>query len=588
MTRRNPVGNPNAARPRAVGGEAVRHALIDAVRRHQAGELDAAAAACQRILNVDPRHPDALHLSGVIAHQRGDDARARTLIEKAIKLSPRNPAYYNTLGVALLGMDRPSAAATAFGRALALDRSHAEAHNNLGNVMMRTNRPAEAEACYRRALAARPGYAVGHNNLGSALRAQGRLDAAEAAYGEALTHAPDYVGAICNLGRVLHEQARYEDALRQFDRALAIDPDHAESHANRAILLLLLGRFAEGWQEYEWRWRVKGFAATGSARTAPDLGRPAWDGSDLAGRTLLVHAEQGLGSAIQFVRYIPLLAARGGRVILECPRPLARLFASIATTTPTTDPGGTDPGTAPGASSVDLVIKGEAFPPFDVQAPLMSLPRIFATGPDAIPAKIPYLGVDPALSEHWGRRLAASPRPRVGLVWAGNPRHENDANRSMPVPALAPVLRRAGIALFSLQVGASAADRAWLGRQIQGKTPVRDLAPDLRDFADTAAVLGHLDLVISVDTAVAHLAGALGRPVWLLLPFVAEWRWMLEREDSPWYPTMRLFRQAAPGDWAELMARVAATVDGITTGITGGITSGMTGGMTGGITGAAP
>jgi tetratricopeptide (TPR) repeat protein len=548
MTRRHSVGipkaggNPRAAPARTAGGAAVQHALIEAVRRHQAGDLDAAADACARILSVDPRHPDALHLAGVIAHQRGDDARARALIGKAIKLSPRNASYHNTLGVALLGMDQGAAAAAAFRRALALDCSYAEAHNNLGNVLMRDRLAAEAEHCYRRALAARPGYPVAHNNLGSALRAQGRLDAAAAAYREALALAPGYVGAICNLGRVLHEQARYEDALRHFDRALALDPDHAESHANRAIVLLLLGRFEEGWREYEWRWRVKSFAATGFAGEPRDFGKPAWDGTNLAGRRILVHAEQGQGSAIQFVRYVPLVAARGGRLILECQRPLARLFAGLVT-----------------ASGGALVINGEAFPAFDVQAPLMSLPRILGTGLATIPAKVPYLGVDPALSEEWERRLAPWPRPRVGLVWAGNPRHENDANRSMPVTALAPLLPQdegdERIALFSLQVGASATDRAWLG-----STPVHDLAPDLGDFADTAAVLGHLDLVISVDTAVAHLAGALGRPVWLLLPFVPEWRWMLEREDSPWYPTMRLFRQTAPGDWGALMARVAAAL----------------------------
>jgi tetratricopeptide (TPR) repeat protein len=539
----HPFGKPKAAPARAAGAAAVRQALIDAVRRHQAGELDAAAAACAHVLALDPRQPDALHLSGVIAHQRGDNARACSLIEKAIRRNPRSAAYHNTLGVALLAMDRRTAAATAFRRALALDRSYAEAHNNLGNVLMREGRSAEAEACYRRALAARPGYAVGHNNLGGALRAQGRLDAAAAAYREALAHAPGYVGAICNLGRVLHEQARYEDALRHFERALALDPRHAESHANRALVLLLLGRFAEGWPEYEWRWRVPA-----SVTPPRDFAEPEWDGADLAGRTLLVHAEQGQGSAIQFVRYVPLLGVTGGRVILECARPLARLFGSIAPTTP------------PGA--VDLVIKGEALLSFDVQAPLMSLPRIFNTKEDNIPNNVPYLGVDPALSEEWGRRLAAWPRPRVGLVWAGNPRHENDANRSMPAAALAPLLRDEGderITLFSLQVGASAADRAWLDA-----APVHDLAPDLRDFADTAAVLGHLDLVISVDTAVAHLGGALGRPVWLLLPFVPEWRWMLEREDSPWYPTMRLFRQAAPGDWEELMGRTATALRGLT------------------------
>lgn len=548
MSRRHLRPPVHAPRPQAAGEVAARHALIEAVRRHQAGDLDAAAAACAQALRLDSRQPDALHLSAIIAHQRGDDARARTLAEKALKRSPRNAAYHNTLGVVLLGLGRGDAAATAFRRALALDPGHPEAHNNLGNALMGEGRAAEAEACYRRAIAARPDYAVGHNNLGGALRAQGRLTEAAAAYREALAHAPRYAGAICNLGRVLHELGHYDDALAHYERALALDPDHAESHANRGILLLLLGRLAEGWQEYEWRWRVRGFAGT-----APEPDVPRWDGSPLAGRTLIIHAEQGLGSAIQFVRYVPLVAGRavedGGRVVLECPRPLLRLFRSIAS-------GG----------AVDLVAKGESLPPCDVQAPLMSLPRILGTEAETIPACVPYLRVDPALEEQWRRRLAASPRPRVGLVWAGNPRHENDANRSMPAAALAPLLERQGITLFSLQVGASPADRAWLNQ-----TTVQDLAPEFGDFADTAAALGHLDLLVSVDTAAAHLAGALGRPVWLLLPFVPEWRWMLARDDSPWYPTMQLFRQSAPGDWTGLMARVAAALDRIKDGMTGGM-----------------
>lgn len=544
MTKRQPGHKGNAARPRRAGGaEATRMALLTAVRQHQAGDLDAAAAAYARILAREPEHADALHLSGLIAYQRGDHPRAVELIGKAIRRNPRSAAYHSNLGSALLAMDRAVEAATAFHRALALDPAHADAHNNLGNILMRENRPGEAEAAYRRALAVRPGYAVGWNNLGGALRRQGKLDAAAVAYREALKLAPGYVGALCNLGRVLHEQARYEEALAHYDQALALDPNHAESHANRATLLLLLGRFAEGWREYEWRWRVKEFAGARRDAAPRHFCKPLWDGGDLAGRRVFIHAEQGLGSAIQFVRYIPLIAARGGRVVLECQPPLRRLFGSLK---------GAAPG---GAGEIDLIGKGETPPPFDVQAPLMSLPRIFATDAATIPAAVPYLGVDAALAESWGRRLAAWPRPRVGLVWAGNPRHENDANRSMPAAALAPLVERRSLSLFSLQVGAGAADNAWLAGG-----PAHDLAPALTDFAETAAALAHLDLVISVDTAVAHLAGALARPVWLLTPYVAEWRWMLERADSPWYPTMRLFRQSAPGDWPELIARVAAAM----------------------------
>ncbi len=546
MSRRQKSLPGHAARPQSAGATVLQKMLVEAARRHQLGALDAAAVVCEQVLTLDPRQPDALHLLGIIAHQRGDDARARVLIERAIRRNPRNGSYYNSLGVTLLGLGRCTEAAGAFRRALNVDPSHAEAHNNLGNVMMREGRADKAVVSYRRALAARPGYAVGHNNLGSALRALGRLEEAAAAYREALAQAPGYVGAICNLGRVLQEQARYTEALAHFDRALAIDPEHAESHANRGILLLLLGRFAEGWEEYEWRWRVPGF--TGKPL---DSGTPYWGGSDFAGRTLLVRAEQGLGSAIQFVRYLPIVAARGGQVVLECPRPLLRLFRGLAS-----------------SGLVDLVVKGETSPACDVQAPLMSLPRIVGTETATIPATVPYLNTDPMLDEHWRQRLAKWPRPRVGLVWAGNPHHENDANRSMPAAALTPLVKRHGIALFSLQVGADRQDQAWLQHG-----PLHDLSAELGDFADTAAALGHLDLLISVDTAAAHLAGALGRPVWLLLPFVPEWRWMLARDDSPWYPTMRLFRQATPGDWAELMMRVVAALDNFVNGMPDGTTA---------------
>jgi hypothetical protein len=419
--------------------------------------------------------------------------------------------------------------------ALSLRPDYVEAHNNLGIARIRRGRPAAAMAAYERAIVLKPDYIEAHNNLGSALRLLGRAEEAQASFARAIALSPGYATPHANLGLALHDVGRIDDALAAYDKALALDPQHTTARANRAIALLAMGRFAEGWREYEWRWKVDGFT------TAPrDFGRPAWDGGPLAGRTLLVHAEQGLGSAIQFVRYAPLLAAMGARVILEAQPPLAALFRDSLV--------GQDGPVA------DVVAKGEPLPAFDVHVPMMSLPHLLGTTLPTIPGTLPYLTAIAAAVERWRQRLAVLPRPWVGLVWAGNPRHSNDRNRSMPATALAPLATQGGATFFSLQVGPTAGVAAFAA------DTVRDLAPELSDFAETAAVVAALDLVISVDTAVAHLAGALARPVFLLLPAVAEWRWLRAGDDTPWYPTMRLFRQETAGNWGDVVARVATAL----------------------------
>ncbi len=529
-------GDRNAAAVRTTREVAAR--LMDAVVAHRAGRLDAAAANYRAILKAQPDHPDALHLLGLVFHQRGNQEEALRLIGRALRLAPANGAFANSLGLALLAQNRLGEAEAAFTRALSCDSGLAEAHNNLGNARARLDDAAGAVAAYRQAIGLRPDYAEAHANLAAALRRLGDLAGAEAAVMRAFELRADYVGALCTLGLIRHEQGAYEDALAAYERALALEPEMAAARANRSTLLLLLGRMDEGWREYEWRWRIEGF-------TTPrrDFAVPAWEGEPLAGRTILIHAEQGLGSAIQFVRYAPLTAHRGGHVILECQPPLVRLFASLSKEK------------GDGAGSVSLVAKGDRLPDFDVHAPLMSLPRLFATTLESVPSAVPYLAADPDLRAVWGHRLAAVARPRVGVVWAGNPQHHNDRNRSAPATALAPLLAMPGVSFVDLQVGAGAEQRA-------------DLDPDaaaalaspggvIADFADTAAIVAELNLIISVDTAVAHLAGALARPVWLLVPFVPEWRWLRERTDSPWYPTMRLFRQTRPGDWAGVVAAVA-------------------------------
>jgi len=295
------------------------------------------------------------------------------------------------------------------------------------------------------------------------------------------------------------------------------------------MLLLVQGRLREGFEKYEWRWKLGTLVPRG-------LPAPRWNGEDLAGRTILLHGEQGYGDTIQGLRYAPLVAARGARVVLEVPQPLMRLAGSV--------------------SGVDtLLTAGQALPRLDFVCPLLSLPRACATTLETIPADVPYLAPPPDTLAQWRARLAGRGL-KVGIAWAGSPLHRSDAKRSIDIEKLAPLLQIEGVRWFSLQVGERAGDLARLPAD-----HVTDLAPHLSDFAETAAAVAHLDLVISVDTAVVHLAGALARPAWVMLRSQPDWRWLLEREDTPWYPTLRLFRQHDRGDWNEVVARVRAALE---------------------------
>lgn len=523
------------ARPDGSVATAAARLLAAGVDHHRRGHLDKAAAFYRRVLKEYPKHPDALHLLGRIAEAKGDSAQALALIDRAIAAGGKIAAYHASRGSVLLSLGRAEDAASSLRQALALDPDSAEAANVLGNAMLAQGDPATAIECYRQALTLRPQYPEARNNLGSALRSIGCLEEAEAELASAVRLRPNYASALANLGLVLQERARYGEALDMYDRAIAADPAHATARGNRAMLLLLLGRLREGFAEYEWRWRMPGFATP-----RREFRRPPWAGDDLAGRTLFVHAEQGLGSAIQFARYAGLLAAKGGRVLLECQPPLYRLFESSLVRRDRT---------------VAVVLKAARPPPFDCHAPLMSLPHLLGTTIGSIPADVPYLSARPADIVAWRQRLLDQPRPRIGLVWAGNRKHENDHNRSMPARLLTPLVERSPASFFSLQVPVSPGD---LSSFPPGR--LTDVAPALGDFAETAAVIENLDLLISVDTAAAHLAGALGKPVWLLLPYVPEWRWLLERDDSPWYPTMRLLRQRKVGDWRELIERVSTAL----------------------------
>jgi Tfp pilus assembly protein PilF len=426
--------------------------------------------------------------------------------------------------------------------ALRLDPVFPDGHNGLGLVHYQLGRVAEAENCFRGCLRLWPDHPGAHLNLAVALQSSGRLEEAETCYREALRRGQDAAQTHNNLSVLLRELGRTAESEASCREALRLHPDMADAQVNLAMVLLLTERWTEAWPAYEARWQTGDLASTRRAFT-----QPLWTGAQpIAGRTILLHAEQGFGDTLQFCRYAPLVAALGARVVLEVQPALARLMTRLE-------------GVA------QVVAHGDALPPFDLHCPLMSLPRAFATTPDTIPGPLSYLSADPALQADWRDALATLRGRRVGLVWAGSARvwmpHAAalDRRRSMRLADMAPLAAVRGCSFVSLQLGPPAAQL----NEAPAGLVVHDVAEHLRDFADTAALVANLDLVIAVDTAVAHLAGALGKPVWLLNRFDTCWRWLLGRDDSPWYPGLRQFRQPGQGGWASVMQRVADALDGL-------------------------
>ncbi len=457
--------------------------------------------------------------AGMAAIGRGSKLEAARHFHQALLLQPDYFDALFNLALALQELKQLKEACVCYEQAVRLQPGHAPTWNNLGVALKQLGQWQSAVSAHREAVRLQPGDADFQRNLANSLRAGDRTEEAIGILHQGLRLAPQSAMLWHTLGNAWREAGRPDEAEAAFRQALAVDRPLVESHWDLAFALLLQGKFEEGWNEYEWRWNRPDYPAR-------QFEQPAWQGEALQGRRLLVHAEQGAGDTIQFARYLPLLTERGARVTLECPGPLVRLLQTL--------------------DGLDQVLaRGDAFPHFDFQCPLLSLPRLFRTGPDSIPARIPYLRPSPG-----GPRLpmenATGPQPlRVGLAWAGNPAHENDARRSIPKVLMQTRLEGAEAVFYSLQPrGASN-----FGKETGTADWVVDLAHLIGDYADTAALMEQLDLVISVDTSVAHLAGALGRPVWLLLPYAPDWRWLTRRCDSPWYPTMQIFRQPSPGDW---------------------------------------
>ena len=578
----------------AAVGVALHQSVLDHLR---AGRYLEAQLCCRQALEREPDNAETLYLMALVCFNAGQFDHAVEWVSQAIRREPR-PAYLTLLGTALLNLKRHDDALRVFDKAVQLKPDDAALWHNLGNACIECNRPQEAIASFKRALAIDPAhwdcaYKAGvmlqqerrfedalacldicaklrpdnaatlhiramalhglnrfeealndnsrahaldpqdpfiQNNLGSDLAALGRCEEALSWFDSALQASPDFIGALNNKGYALTLLHRFDEAFAAYARTKQIDPDNAQATWDVALLNLLLGNFAAGWPGREARFRLPALPIS-----YPKFPQPLWLGEgDIAGQTILLYGDEGLGDTIQFVRYVPLVAARGARVVLaveEAARPLLAGMRGVA----------------------QCLAKSTALPPFDTYCPISSLPLAFATTLDTIPYGAGYLPPPPAdRVQAWASRLGAHDRLRVGLVWSGNPRHMNDRNRSIPLERLAPILD-IDAAFVSLQKDPRPGDKATLAR-----TAILDWSSDLTNFAETAALICCLDLVITVDTSVAHLAAALGRPTWILLPFTPDYRWLLDRDDSPWYPTARLFRQSAAGDYAGVVERVRA------------------------------
>jgi tetratricopeptide (TPR) repeat protein len=535
-------------------------------QHHQAGDLRRAEDIYRRILRTDPRNGKVWFVLGNLCDTDHRLEEAAAYMRQALELVPREAMGWFHLGNVLLKLEKYAEAEAAYRRCIEIQPSHVEALVNLGFAYGELERLDEARACYQRAMQFRPDYAEIHHNLGNLYRDEGKLDDALACYRRALELRPDYAKAHVNLGVALvargdvdaavrslrrgvelepdfaeaqnslgtafSVQGNLERAIAQYERAIALKADYPDAHWNRSLAWLLQGDFARGWADYEWRWRCK------HTTPLPSFTQPRWDGSPLHGRTVLLYGEQGLGDTLQFIRYAPLVAARGGRVIVQCQDCLLPLLSRCAT--------------------IDQFLGWSASPPvFDVWAPLLSLPHLLGTTLETVPAAVPYLFPDPNLVAHWRRELAPVRGFRVGIAWQGSPRHAWDRHRSVPLALFESLAEIEGVRLVSLQQN-HGTDQV---QALVGRFPLVALG-ELVDktagsFMDTAAVATQLDLVVSIDSAIGHLAGGLGVPTWLALHYTPDYRWLLHREDSPWYPTVRLFRQTAPGDWRAVFARIA-------------------------------
>jgi tetratricopeptide (TPR) repeat protein len=492
------------------------------------GEFDAAIAAYGNAIALNPNFSQAYGNLGTALEANGQTDDAIAAYRRAITLNPHFSAAHSNLGNALKNKGRFDEAIAACQQAIAIDPNFAHAYGNLASVLRSAGRLDQAIAAARQAIHLDPDFPSAYNNLGNALQDSGKLDDAITAYRKAIALKPDFANAHSNLGLALHDIGQIDEAITAYRVAIALEPDSPGAHSNLGLVLLARQDFQEGWEQYEWRGKCDNF----SRRT---FDQPQWNGAPLERRTLLLHAEQGYGDTIQFARYLPLVAQRGGKVVCECQPELKPLLLTI------------DGG-------CQIACTGDPPPVFDLHCPLMSLPRIFGTTFANVPNNMPYLHPDAREVAKWRELLADySDSVKIGLAWTGSANNRIDRQRSMKLETFGPLARVPGVRFFSLQKNQADAQ----GTTIPADFNLVTSTEQRKDFSDTAGLIANLDLVISVDTSVVHLAGAMDKPVWTLLSFAPDWRWFLDRDDTVWYPSMRLFRQRARGDWDDVISRVA-------------------------------
>lgn len=460
--------------------------------------------------------------------QEGNLQQAVDIYLELLEIQPNNFYALKNLGAICFELRNYDLAIACLKQALTLNSNDAGVFYNLGIALKEHRVFDEAIFCHKKAIQLNPNFADAYNNLGTALQEKGEIDVAINCYKKAIQLEPNYADAYCNLGVALNEKGKFHEAMDCFQKAVNLNNSDAENHWNFSLSLLLLGNFTEGFKEYEWRFK------TSVVSRKIHFNKTLWHGEDISGLDILILTEQGLGDAIQFMRYASLIAKRGANVIVECQTELKSLIKNIE-------------------GIQEVVVRGQTLPSFNVYCFLLSLPLIFQTTINTIPATIPYINLEYGKVEKWRDKLKLDKsKLKIGLVWAGNPTYKGDAFRSCQLKTFSSLARFRDITFYSLQKGDNSQ---------QAKNPPEgmnfiDLTEEINDFSDTASFIENLDLIVSVDTAVAHLAGALGKSVWTLLPFAPDWRWMLNRDDSPWYPTMRLFRQPSPGDWESVIAKV--------------------------------
>jgi tetratricopeptide (TPR) repeat protein len=527
------------------------------------GQVDEAILACRQAVVLLPNVPEPLYNLGNALATKGHHQEAITCFNQYLQLRPGTPELFNNLGNALHGARRFDKAIESYRQAIALAPTFVqawsnlgntlheihledqaieacrqalllapdlvEAHSNLGNALQESGRVDESIPCYHQAIALNPLYPDAHNNLGNALYVKGQLEDAIECYKKALSLRPKYAAALNNMANALCCLGNIEAAIDSCKKGLELQPDFAAGHWSLGLMLLMLGRLEEGWKEYEWRWKVR------ELKLSLNFPQPLWDGSPLNGKRILLHAEQGFGDTIQFIRYFDWVRKQGGRIVLACQPEMYDLMKVQ---------GGCE----------QILTMDQPLPQFDVHCPLLTLPKIWGTTLENIPAEVPYLKVDEEMKQKWGERMkaAAGDRLKIGIAWAGRPTHPNDRNRTFPLSMLAPLAEARNVWFCSLQKGEAS-------KQTKNPPPgmdVVDWMEEVNNFNESSALIANLDMIISADTSVVHIGAALAKPTWVFIPFVPDWRWLLKREDTPWYPTMRLFRQPGIGKWEEPLAAV--------------------------------